>query len=83
MNDAGPLQTHAHLVAAPPAGDGLHVGLVVLNILSHVGILPEQRLLDDGAVEPLDLPRHPRELDQELLDQDDGDGLDRALNINS
>ena len=75
VDDVRALETHAHLVSSSLPGYRLRVGLRVPNILRQVWILSIQGLLDNGSIKALDLAGHPGDLEQHLLDENDGGGL--------
>ena len=50
-----------------------------MEVFSHVRVLAQQGLLDDGFVEPLQLLVHPWEEEQgQLLHQDQGNDLSKV-----
>ena len=77
VDDAGTLKAHADFVPSPLSGNCLRVGFGVPNVLRQVWIFPVQGLLNYGAIKPFNLPRHPWDLKQHLLNENDGGCLEK------
>ena len=70
----------ADLLPLPLPGDLVRGEGSAVEVLGHVRVLPQQRLLHHRLVEPLQLLVHPREEEQgHLLQQDQDDYLNNRL----